>query len=100
MHEFGEVWASVRGKVVLALALVLLALLLSAASDSSSKPFSSVEVKFADPSLSGLSIVPASCPSVPSNPDYPHVSPPCGGVGVGDGGGGGGGRAEERRGGE
>ena len=33
---------------------------------------SSVEVKFTDASHAGLSIVPASCPSVSTNPDYPH----------------------------
>ena len=34
--------------------------------------FSSSELRFFELSENGLQIVPASCPSVPSNPDYPH----------------------------
>jgi len=80
MHEFGEVWASVRGKVALALALVLLALLLSAVGDGQKKPFSSVEVRFADTSSSGLAIVPASCPSEPPHWEGDTGLPNCGGT--------------------
>lgn len=39
--------------------------------------YSSVEIVFAEPSPGGLSIVPASCPSVPTNPDYPHDTCSC-----------------------
>lgn len=35
-------------------------------------PFVSSEVRFADASPGGFLIVPASCPSSPSNSDYPH----------------------------
>lgn len=47
---------------------------------SSSSPFASVEVQFSDISKSGLSIVPASCPSAP-----PPASPDGGGYTLGSG---------------
>lgn len=50
---------------VLAIALVGIALLLLALTSSTQKPFASSEVQFTDPSVGGLAIVPASCPSTP-----------------------------------
>lgn len=65
--------------VVIALTVVALVVAFTATTIRGERAaFTSAEVKFTDTSSSGLQIVPASCPSVPSNPDYPHntCSPP------------------------
>lgn len=67
-------WDTIRG---LLLTAALVAGLLLVLSYESTAKFSVLEAKFADNSASGLAIVPASCPSSPSNPDYPHTDPGC-----------------------
>jgi len=55
-----------RKEFILQASVLLLLLLLTAGVSSVSRsPFTSAEVKFTDPSVHGLAIVPASCPSDP-----------------------------------
>lgn len=70
-----------RGEVVMLAVGVALLFALSAIAPSVQQPFSSTEVKFADASRQGLSIVPASCPS------SPHYAGQCDGIVAGGGGG-------------
>ncbi len=59
---------------VFAAMLVAIALALLATSSSLQKPFASSEVQFTDPSVSGLAIVPASCPSSPHDSEVCDVA--------------------------
>lgn len=67
MSDRRRIFATVAGAVGV---LLFVAGLLT--SFDTTPEFSSVEIAFAEQSPSGLAIVPASCPSVPSNPDFPH----------------------------
>lgn len=62
----------IRSANTFVFASIIFALLLLLAFSGTRQPFSSAEVKFSDISASGLAIMPASCPSAPENPDYPH----------------------------
>src|ERR1700688_1249125 len=69
-----------EGSELPAILFAVLLVALAFGTYTKSAVFSSPEVKFTDASTNGLQIVPASCPSVPSNPDYPHDTcsqPPC-----------------------
>ena len=57
-----------KGAALAIIILLALAAILLSAISRSHKPFSSVEVQFADRSAGGLSIIPASCPSDPHSP--------------------------------
>src|SRR3989344_369182 len=55
-------------------AAVLVAVALLATSFNTQKPFASSEVQFTDPSVRGLAIVPASCPSTPHDSEVCDVA--------------------------
>ncbi|OGG63377.1 hypothetical protein A3C21_02950 [Candidatus Kaiserbacteria bacterium RIFCSPHIGHO2_02_FULL_59_21] len=63
-----NLWDEVRGPLALALILFGFLLIASFAGASGRDVFTSSEVRFADASPGGLSIVPASCPSSPHSP--------------------------------
>jgi len=64
----------IRKEWVLAAALVAVVVVILATSSSTQKPFASSEVQFTDPSVRGLAIVPASCPSTPHGSEVCDVA--------------------------
>jgi hypothetical protein len=62
---------SIKSRLVW-LGALFLALFLVGDVGENRSPIASSETRFVETSESGMQIVPASCPSSPSNPDYPH----------------------------
>ncbi len=63
-----------KKELIFTVIVIVVAFALLATAPSAQKPFSSSEVQFTDPSVRGLAIVPASCPSTPHGSEVCDVA--------------------------